>query len=69
MTVYIPWGLIAIFVSLYIFYQSNRKSQLRREERREQLNNRRQELLEKLIEAKNKKSGSSQTKLKETDGE
>lgn len=55
MTVYIPWGLIAIFISLYIFYEHNRRNRLRREERREELNNRRQEFLQKMLRPRNKK--------------
>ena len=69
MTVYIPWGLIAIFISFYIFYQHNRRTRLKREERREELNIRRQELLDKLIESKLKKSGSSVATIKEKEGE
>lgn len=52
MTVYIPWGLIAIGVALYYFYAYNRASRLRKEERREELNNRRQELLGRMIQIK-----------------
>jgi hypothetical protein len=55
MNIYIPWGLMAIFISLYIFYEHKRRNRLRREERREELNSRRQEFLEKLVASKNKK--------------
>jgi tRNA G37 N-methylase TrmD len=54
MNIYIPWGLMAIFISLYIFYEHKRINRLRREERREELNSRRQEFLEKLVASKNK---------------
>lgn len=49
MTTYNPWGLIAIFISFYIFYDHNRRKRLRHEERREELNNRRQEFLQKML--------------------
>jgi tRNA G37 N-methylase TrmD len=54
MNIYIPGELIAIFISLYIFYEHKRINRLRREERREELNSRRQEFLEKLVASKNK---------------
>ena len=56
MTTYNPWGLIAIFISFYLFYDHNRRKRLRHEERREELNNRRQEFLQKMLAPKNKKS-------------
>ena len=55
MNIYIPWGLMAIFISLYIFYEHKRRNRLKREERREELNSRRQEFLEKMVASKNKK--------------
>ena len=59
MTVYVPWGLIAIFISFYIFYEHNRRNRLRQEERREELNSRRQELLNQLVKSKSKEKNSS----------
>ena len=48
MNVYIPWGLIAIFFAFYFSYSHNRRTRLRREERKEKLDNRNQELLDYL---------------------
>lgn len=50
-----PVGLIAIFNSLYLFYQYNRINKAKHENRREYMNERRQELLAELFK-KNKKS-------------
>lgn len=44
----LPWMLIAVFVSLCIFYYYNQKARIRREERRERLNEKRQEFLDAL---------------------
>ena len=52
---YIPLGFIAIFISFYIFREYNRVLKAKREERREYLNQRRQEILENVIKSKNKK--------------
>ena len=53
MTVYIPWGIIAIFISFYIFREYNRVSKAKRDERREAINERRQELINNVLK-KNK---------------
>ena len=50
----IPFGLIAIFISLYLFSEFNRVKRAKRYERREQLNERRNEMVDKVIKAKNK---------------
>lgn len=52
MTVYVPWGFIAIFISLYLFYEYNRVQKAKRNERREELNERRRALLNDLIKSK-----------------
>ena len=54
MNLYIPWGFIAIFISFYIFREYNRVKKARQEERREEINQRRQELLDNVIKAKKK---------------
>ena len=54
MNLYVPWGFIAIFISLYIFREYNRVKKARQEERREEINQRRQELLDNVIKAKKK---------------
>ena len=51
----VPWGRIAIFISLYIFREYNRVTKAKRENRREYLNERRQELLDNVVK-KNKKT-------------
>ena len=55
----VPWGLIAIFISLYIFREYNRVTKAKRENRREYMNERRQELLDNLLK-KDKKSNPGQ---------
>ena len=47
--IFIPVGFIAIFVSFYLFREYNRVQRAKRDERREHLNERRQELLDKVI--------------------
>lgn len=54
MTVYIPWGLIALFVVFYFSYSHNRRTRLRRQERKENLNYRNQQLLDYLNRSKKK---------------
>jgi high-affinity Fe2+/Pb2+ permease len=49
----VPWGLIAVFISFYLFKEFNRVKRAKREERRENLNERRQELLDNVLK-KNK---------------
>jgi len=55
MTIYVPWGLIAIFISFYLFREFNRVKKAKRENRREYMNERRKELLDNVLK-KNKKS-------------
>ena len=50
----VPWGLMAVFISFYLFGEFNRVKKARREERREYMNERRQEILNKVIKEKNK---------------
>ncbi|MBS1669208.1 MAG: hypothetical protein JST58_17680 [Bacteroidetes bacterium] len=52
---YIPWGFIAIFISFYIFHEYNRVKRAKRDERREYLNQRRQDILDNALKSKNKK--------------
>ncbi len=52
MTIYIPWGFIAICISLYIFYEYNRVQKAKRKERRKELNERRKEFLNEVVKSK-----------------
>lgn len=45
MTIYVPWGAIAIFVVLFFFYSANRRNRLRKEERKERLQQMQDEML------------------------
>jgi hypothetical protein len=54
-SIVVPWGMIAIFISLYLFNEFNRIRKAKRENRREYMNERRQQLLDNLLK-KNKKS-------------
>jgi hypothetical protein len=51
----VPYGAIAVFISLYLFREYNRVRNAKRENRREYMNERRQELLNNIIK-KNKES-------------
>jgi hypothetical protein len=51
----VPWGMIAIFISFYLFKEYNRVKKAKRENRREYMNERRKELLDNVLK-KNKKS-------------
>ena len=54
MDIQMPWGLIAIFLSLCIFYYVNKKNKIRRKERQEKPNDARQAFLDSLIKDNNK---------------
>jgi hypothetical protein len=54
MTLYVPGIMFGAGVSLYLFYEFNRTRQARLDERRENLQETRQEYLHRLIEAKRK---------------
>jgi hypothetical protein len=51
----LPGAAVGSLASLYIFYESNRVKNAKRNERRDYLNERRQELLDNVLK-KNKKS-------------
>ncbi|GAB2679373.1 hypothetical protein GCM10027036_36770 [Flavihumibacter cheonanensis] len=55
----IPYGLIAIFIALSFFYYVSQKSRIRREEKQERLNEKRQELLDTLVKKNTRKSEDS----------
>ena len=52
---FVPYGLIAAFISFYIFRESNRARKDKQDNRREYLNERRQEILNDIFK-KNKES-------------
>jgi uncharacterized ion transporter superfamily protein YfcC len=52
----IPWGLIAIFISLSLFYYFNQKNKIKKEERREKLNESRQQLLDSMLKTKSEET-------------
>jgi hypothetical protein len=54
MIVYIPWGLLAIGVSFYLFNEYNRVHRAKRDERREYLQERRKQLLENVLNSNKK---------------
>ncbi len=61
----VPYGFIAIFMALYFFYTIGRKNRLRRDERRERLEEMNKELLDTLRRKANKEQdvqGSDTTK-------
>ncbi len=51
----VPYGLIAAFIGFYLFKEYNRVRKAKREDRREYLNERRQEILNDIFK-KNKES-------------
>lgn len=60
MTIFVPGVAVGAFISLYIFRESNRVKRAKREERREYLNERRQELLDNVIKTKENRKDTSQ---------
>jgi len=50
MQINLSWVLIAIFVSLSLFYYFNQKNRIRREEHRDRLKEKQQELLNSLMQ-------------------
>ena len=65
MTIYVPWGLIAIFIAFYIFREHNRIRRLKREERSENIRERKQALIDQLTKSKAKKKAEADTKESE----
>jgi hypothetical protein len=53
-------GLFAVGLALFLFYEYNRRTEARQDERREQLNERRQKYLQKLLEVKKKQQDTTQ---------
>jgi phosphotransferase system glucose/maltose/N-acetylglucosamine-specific IIC component len=49
MQIPIPYGVIAIFISLFTFYYFNKKAQIKKQERRDKLNKKRQEFLDTIV--------------------
>lgn len=49
MTIYVPWGLIAIAIVLYFTLSTNKKSRLIKRERAETLKSIRQQYLESIM--------------------
>lgn len=56
--VWVPWGFIGIFMSFYIYREYTRVNMAKRHNRREDLNARRQELLDNVLK-KNKEKNNS----------
>lgn len=54
MTIILPGAMFAAGISLYLFHEYNRVKQAKQDERRESLNDTRQQYLNQLIEAKKK---------------
>jgi hypothetical protein len=60
MTFRIPWGLILIFIALFLFYYINQKTKIRREERRDRLKQVRDEYLEGMMRSKKDSAGEAE---------
>jgi hypothetical protein len=50
--VFVPWGLMALFISFYLFSETNRVRKARREERRDYMNEQRKKLIEDIVKKK-----------------
>ena len=48
----VPWGLIAIFISIYLFREYNRVRRAKKEERKRYLNEHRQKILDNVTRKK-----------------
>ena len=57
MTIYLPGGMFAAGISLYLFYNYNRAKEAKLDERRESLHEIRRQYLQGMIEAKKKGRG------------
>jgi hypothetical protein len=68
MTLYVPGFLFAAGVSLYLFHEFNRVRDGKNEQRRDRLNEKRQEYLDKLMEVK-RREGKSELDQHGEDGE
>ena len=60
MTIIVPGAMFAAGISLYLFYEFNRVKEAKQDERRESLNDKRQQYLKQLIEAKKKEHGTTE---------
>lgn len=60
MTIIVPGAMFAAGISLYLFFEFNRVNQAKQDERRESLNDKRQQYLHQLIEAKRKQQGTAE---------
>lgn|GEM_PF-3199801 len=71
MTIIVPGAMFAAGISIYLFYEFNRVKQAKQEERRESLNDKRQQYLHQLIEGKRKEHGATEdqptTRLRDDD--
>jgi hypothetical protein len=54
MTIYVPVGFIAIFISLYLFYEYNRVKRAKYDKRLEDRKNRQQVLLDNIFRSRKK---------------
>jgi hypothetical protein len=62
MTIIVPGAMFAAGISIYLFYEFNRVKQAKQEERRESLNDKRQQYLHHLIESRKKGTGTTDEK-------
>ena len=69
MPVYLIIAIIASFISLFLFYTYSSQNRLRNEKNREELNSRRQELLDRLLKSKDNKPGKQTDKDEKNDRE
>ncbi len=56
LNIMVPWGLIAVAISFYLFKELNRVKKAKRDERREYINERRQEILDNVVKKNKNKS-------------
>ena len=61
MTIYVPGAMFAAGISIYLFYEFNRIKQAKQDQRRESLNDKRQQYIHQLIEAKSKEQKTAET--------
>ena len=60
MTIIVPGAIFAAGISLYLFYEYNRAKEDKQTERREKLNDRRQEYLQKLLQSRKKEQDAAE---------
>jgi hypothetical protein len=69
MTIIVPGALFAAGISIYLFYEFNRVKEAKRDQRRESLNDKRQQYIHQLIQANKKEQKTEEGPARTEPGE